>query len=78
MGINMKRKKYWISPLPETCDICHGPFDRVSNYFYDFKTIMGPWALGCQTCFEKYSVGGKLGTGLGQKYLIKTKELVAG
>lgn len=74
----MKQKKYWISPVSE-CNICGCDLNDGSHkYFYDFKTVDGPWALGCQACFEIFSADWKLGIGHGQKYLIKTKELVKG
>ena len=46
------------------CDFC--PTDAR----YDGKTGMGPWANMCQDHFDAYDVG--LGTGQGQKYLLRS------
>ena len=53
----------YINP-PEVCDVCHKPFTK--NIMYDAKTVYGPWANMCMTCFNSIGVG--LGTGLGQQY----------
>jgi hypothetical protein len=37
---------------------------------YDGKTVLGPWANMCQECFDEVGVG--LGTGRGQKLVVKT------
>jgi hypothetical protein len=44
------------------------------KHFYDFKTTSGPWAIGCEKCFEKRGMG--LGIGRGQKYELKTLKKV--
>jgi hypothetical protein len=41
------------------CDFCF------NDAKYDFKTTLGPWAYGCQKCWERWSYG-KLGVGQGQ------------
>lgn len=43
--------------------MCHKPF---GTFMYDAKTVYGPWACMCETCFNIVGVG--LGTGLGQQY----------
>ena len=53
----------FINP-PDVCDVCHGPF---GTFMYDGKTVYGPWACMCNTCFDVIGVG--LGTGLGQQYI---------
>lgn len=58
----MTNEVYWLSPL-NNCDVCGGKFNSV---MYDAKTSHGPWGNLCQTCFA--FEGGRLGTGLGQKY----------
>jgi hypothetical protein len=52
-------------PCPKECNICKEDMkDEVE--FYDFKTIGGPWADGCEFCFDLHGLG--LGTGKGQRY----------
>lgn len=46
------------------CDLCKKECDP---YLYDGATVLGPWAVMCEECFNKYGVG--LGTGKGQEYL---------
>ena len=55
------------------CDICGTEF---SDHFYDAATVMGPWALMCSRCFQKFGKG--VGLGLGQVYDNKTKEKIGG
>jgi len=38
---------------------------------YDGATMMGPWGYMCETAFRKYGLG--LGTGRGQRLVVKTK-----
>lgn len=47
------------------CDLCGRPAA------IDGKTTTGPWAFMCSTCWRLHGVG-KLGTGLGQRLIIKT------
>lgn len=70
----MKNKR-WLSPY-EKCDICGEQIKGVAEFFVDGKTEMGPWALMCPKCFEKYGI--KIGYGVGQKYDGNTGELLAG
>lgn len=44
------------------CDICHS-----KKAAYDAKTVHGPWAYLCESCFKKVGVG--LGLGKGQKLI---------
>jgi len=53
----------YINP-PKVCDVCHKPFTE--NIMFDGKTVYGPWANMCMSCFNDIGVG--LGTGLGQQY----------
>ena len=64
--------KQWFGEVKD-CELCHKPF---GEYFIDGKTVMGPWGLMCETCHFLFGCG--LGQGRGQKYLVKTKEGVAG
>lgn len=57
----MARK--WMGTPPAICDICQ---QKIHKIFIDGKTNFGPWGNMCPTCHKKH--GGKLGTGLGQKY----------
>lgn len=61
----MSEVKRWLSPVPGFCEVCDGPIHEV---FYDAKTVQGPWACMCKTCFTLGPGIGKLGSGLGQEY----------
>lgn len=50
-------------PTPGSCDVCGG---KLAKVMYDAKTRNGQWGCLCHDCFHRE--GGKLGTGLGQKY----------
>ena len=56
------------------CEVCEGNLHPYQNkhWYVDGRTTMGPWALMCVSCFEKYGVG--LGLGKGQKYNADTNE----
>lgn len=57
-------QKVWVGTAPSKCDICKA---ELSTEFFDFKVpSVGQWANGCKACFVSY--GGRLGTGLGQRY----------
>ena len=71
----MKAKK-WNGSKPVRCDLCRGELKLKDQFFFDFKTSSGLWALGCPTCFVKH--GGKLGLGCGQKYSLKNLVKVEG
>lgn len=38
---------------------------------YDAKTIRGPWAYMCQTCWVSEAAYAELGTGKGQRLVLK-------
>lgn len=56
-----------FSPTPTHCDLCRRPLQSV---MYD-AAIRGQWGCVCPRCFAVY--GGRLGTGLGQKYRRNTE-----
>jgi hypothetical protein len=58
-------KKIWRGTPPTKCDICGR---ALTDTFIDGKTAFGPWAMMCTGCHTDQ--GGKLGTGLGQKYTL--------
>ena len=66
--------KRWTGTPPHRCELCNRQFTPTDRFFWDFKTRMGPWALGCEACFKKHGIGE--GTGMGQKYDLKTKEKI--
>jgi len=39
---------------------------------YDAKTDRGPWANMCQECFEDHAMFKELGTGKGQRLVLKS------
>lgn len=57
-----------FSGAPKQCDICKGEF---SGVMFDARTRQGPWGCLCGSCFRNEN--GKLGTGLGQKYLTNSQ-----
>lgn len=67
----MKKTK-WMGEI-KVCDLCGKPFGK---YFIDGKTVLGPWALMCESCHITWGEG--LGLGKGQKYDTESKEKVAG
>ena len=58
--------------IPE-CDV-HKYDKGVANVpaEYDAKTRRGPWANMCQACFDEEAMYPDLGTGKGQKLILKT------
>ena len=52
-----------VSSLP-TCSFCNKKAE------YDFSTIMGQWAYGCNDHWIQYRASGHLGLGLGQKLIL--------
>lgn len=53
-----------VDAIP-SCNFCDLPGE------YDFKTVMGPWANGCEKHWMLYRTSAKLGTGIGQKWIQK-------
>lgn len=51
---------------PTHCDLCG---TKITTSFIDGKTAMGPWGNMCPSCH--LGQGGKLGIGVGQKYVKK-------
>lgn len=66
-------KVQWTGTIPVECDMCHGPIRKT---FYDGKTVYGPWAIMCSSCYVSHGHG--LGTGRGQQYDAKTGSKIAG
>lgn len=52
-------------PTPRICDICS---EELNQVMYDAKTLDGPWACLCPSCWATHTKQ-ELGIGLGQKYL---------
>jgi hypothetical protein len=40
--------------------------------YYDGKTVMGPWAYMCESCFQRVGVG--LGLGRGQRLVVRDEK----
>ena len=55
------------------CDLCMK--DLTDLDWYDAKTIFGPWANLCPTCFKAHGIG--LGAGLGQHYDADGKKIAS-
>ena len=55
--------KRWLSSTPK-CDFSDNC--RMTPWFVDGKTHLGPWGLMCSDHFLKYGLG--LGLGRGQRY----------
>jgi hypothetical protein len=36
---------------------------------YDFRTAMGPWANGCESCWHQFAAAAILGEGYGQLWI---------
>jgi hypothetical protein len=64
-----KYKAEWTGRTPKSCEICKSD---LKTCFVDGKTRMGPWAIMCEKCHDKYGHG--LGVGKGQKYEIKPED----
>jgi len=47
------------------CNFCDNPGP------YDFKTLMGPWAHGCETHYKLYRAYPELGVGKGQLWVVE-------
>jgi len=55
------------------CDLCQSPLSTQKHppAYVDGKTIDGPWANMCISCWATHGIG--LGIGLGQLYRWNTK-----
>lgn len=73
--IGTPRVKKWMSPKPESCDICHRNLDTLTA-FIDGVTATGQWAIMCLTCHKYWGMG--LGLGKGQRYSLATLEKTHG
>jgi len=61
-------EKVIVASKPE-CDICKFENGKPGvTADYDGKTVRGPWANMCRSCFFSHGVG--LGTGRGQQLLV--------
>ena len=58
--------QYWLSPVPEGCQLCSRPFLGI---MYDARIRTGQWANMCSSCHRSYGVG--LGLGRGQRYMLQ-------
>lgn len=55
-----------VESLPE-CDFC---VDGTPGE-YDFKTVFGPWAHGCERHWRAHRASETLGEGKGQKWVVQ-------
>lgn len=53
-----------------TCDVCKYHYGVEAPAAYDIKTRSGPWANVCPFHFEQESPMQRLGTGIGQMFLL--------
>lgn len=58
-----------VAELPY-CDLCKAFGNEPTKAFVDGKMKQGPWAFMCEKHWESHGVG-QLGTGYGQKLLLK-------
>ena len=67
-----ERRGIYFIPTPTSCELCCDDFSHdAGTVMYDaaINTYVGrPWACICEACFVK--TGGRLGLGLGQKYVL--------
>lgn len=61
----------WMSEPPKQCDFCKQP---ITDGFVDGKTVYGPWACMCPTCFFLEGIG--IGEGKGQVYELQDNEYI--
>ena len=61
---DIKSFKDWNGEMPDKCDMCKA---IIEDTFIDGRTIHGPWAIMCPTCFKVFGTG--LGIGKGQMYI---------
>lgn len=60
-----------MAELPD-CDI-HKSQNQTVTAAYDGKTVHGPWAYMCESCWLLHGVG-RLGTGYGQRLILAQPE----
>ena len=67
MGTEVK-----MAELP-ACDTCKLQ-GKTGTAEYDAKTYRGPWAYMCEACWSAFvAYPGKLGTGMGQRLVLRDK-----
>jgi hypothetical protein len=54
-----------VARIPK-CSFCD------QDALYDFKTVSGQWAYGCQVHYEGFRLYLNLGTGMGQRLVLET------
>jgi len=62
-----------VSSIP-SCNFCSTEGKTVPGP-YDFATVMGPWANGCEAHWLRYRAADSLGTGKGQLWVTKDQVL---
>jgi hypothetical protein len=68
------KPKKWQSPAPTECQLCNQP---LKDHFIDaYIPSYGQWGIACVSCGKMH--GCKFGTGLGQRYSLKTLEKLEG
>lgn len=61
-----------VDAIPD-CDFCRREEEKVPGP-YDFKTVMGPWAHGCERHWMEFRASETLGTGKGQLWVLRGSE----
>ncbi len=56
-------------PFCDFCDFC-GQNGLETTAEYDFRTVFGPWANGCEAHYLQHRATTALGTGNGQKLVV--------
>ena len=62
----------YVSELP-LCDFCKqssSPHANTRKAKYDFRTVHGPWANGCEIHYRTHRAHTELGTGHGQRLVL--------
>lgn len=82
VGNEMEKPTKWQGSLPTNCDLCKCELES-HPFFVDglstkVKASNGDpgWCFMCPECFSAYGVG--LGLAKGQKFSVKTRELIEG
>lgn len=58
-----------VVELPR-CDFCNHNEPAI----YDFATVMGPWANGCEMHYRQYRVSPNLGVGIAQRLIVAVSD----